>query len=51
MEKNDIPLEVIWSDIDYLDQYQDFTIDESRFPLDRMAKITEKYHYVPIIDS
>jgi alpha-glucosidase (family GH31 glycosyl hydrolase) len=31
--------------------YEDFTIDETKFPLDRMAKITDKYRYVPIIDA
>ena len=51
MVKNDVPFETIWSDIDYLDGKQDFTIDEVNFPLDRMAKITDKYHYIPIIDS
>lgn len=50
-ESNDIPLDTIWTDIDYMIDYEDFTIDESRFPLDRMKKITDKYHYVPIIDA
>ncbi len=50
-ESNDIPLDTIWSDIDYMIDYEDFTIDETRFPLDRMAKILSKYHYVPIIDA
>ena len=30
---------------------QDFTINENDFPLHRMKKITDKYHYIPIIDS
>ncbi len=34
-----------------MDDLEDFTIDEESFPLDRMKKITEKYHYVPIIDA
>ena len=50
-EKNEIPLDTIWSDIDYLLDYQDFTIDESRFPLDRMKAITDKYRYCCIIDA
>lgn len=50
-EQNDIPLDTIWSDIDYMIDYEDFTIDESRFPLDRMAAITANYHYIPIIDA
>lgn len=31
--------------------YEDFTIDETKFPLDRMADIISKYHYIPIIDA
>jgi hypothetical protein len=31
--------------------YEDFTIDESRFPLDKIANILSKYHYIPIIDA
>ena len=31
--------------------YEDFTIDESRFPLDQMKEITNNYHYIPIIDA
>ena len=38
-QKNDIPLDTIWSDIDYMKDFETFTIDEEKFPLDRMAKI------------
>lgn len=31
--------------------FEDFTIDEGRFPLSDMAKIQEKYRYIPIIDA
>ena len=34
-----------------MNHFEDFTIDESRFPLDRMKKILENYYYVPIIDA
>ena len=50
-ESNNLPLDTIWSDIDYMIDYEDFTIDENRFPLDRMKAITDKYHYIPIIDA
>ena len=49
-KKNGLPLDTIWSDIDYMDNYKIFSIDESRFPLDRMKAITDQYHWVPIID-
>jgi alpha-glucosidase/alpha-D-xyloside xylohydrolase len=50
-EKNGLPLDTIWNDIDYMVDYEDFTIDESRFPLTQLAAIIEKYHYIPIIDA
>jgi len=34
--KNNLPLDTIVSDIDYLKDYEAFSIDESRFPIDRM---------------
>ena len=49
-KKNNLPLDTIWSDIDYMVDYEDFTIDESRFPLDRLKEIMKNYHYIPIID-
>ena len=33
---NNIPLDTIWSDIDYMIDYEDFTINEEKFPLDQM---------------
>jgi alpha-glucosidase len=50
-QENDLPLDTIWSDIDYMYWFEDFTIDEQRFPLDRMKQILENYYYVPIIDA
>lgn len=38
-KENDIPLDALWSDIDYMNKCEDFTIDEASFPLDRMAAI------------
>lgn len=52
----DIPLETIWTDIDYMNQYRDFDNDQIRFSypegktfLDQLH--AQGQHYVPIVDS
>lgn len=54
--KFDVPLETIWTDIDWMFQYRDFENDPIRYPyaegeafLARLA--ANNQHYVPIIDS
>ncbi|KAJ2234710.1 hypothetical protein H4R99_001905 [Coemansia sp. RSA 1722] len=39
-----IPLEVAWTDIDYMDKTRDFTFDPVNFPLSEMQKQLETLH-------
>ena len=46
MEKyktNNLPLDTIWSDIDYMNSKQPFTIDEKNFPIDEFKETLRKY--------
>eukprot|EP00672_Neobodo_designis_P020923 CAMPEP_0174830724 /NCGR_PEP_ID=MMETSP1114-20130205/2682_1 /TAXON_ID=312471 /ORGANISM="Neobodo designis, Strain CCAP 1951/1" /LENGTH=936 /DNA_ID=CAMNT_0016064527 /DNA_START=106 /DNA_END=2916 /DNA_ORIENTATION=+ len=50
-----IPLEVMWSDIDYMYKFRVFTTDPDRYPMPALAAFIEKLHnegrkYVQIID-
>ena len=51
-----MPIDTIWSDIDYMKAYEDFTIDEANFKIEDMKQITNRtdpkgVHWVPIIDA
>lgn len=51
---NDFPLDAVYLDIDYMERYKDFTVDEDKFP--RLEDFTSRckengIHLVPIIDA
>jgi alpha-glucosidase len=51
----DIPLETMWTDIDYMDLRKVFTLDPERFPLPRMQDIVHylhahEQHYIMMVD-
>ncbi|OWZ01106.1 hypothetical protein PHMEG_00027576, partial [Phytophthora megakarya] len=52
---HNIPLDVMWADIDYMKDYEDFTLDPVNFPESDMTKLLAEIHdagqkFVPIID-
>lgn len=52
-ESNQLPLDVVWADIDYMDEYRDFTVDKSRYGgLPNLVNYLHKRdkYFVPILD-
>lgn len=49
----DIPLDIMWSDLDYMDDKEDFTIDSKKFPPAELKKLLDSEHkkWVPLIDA
>ncbi len=53
-EKNGLPLDFICMDIDYMDQYRDFSFDPKRFPdIEGLVRELKErgIHLVPIVDA
>jgi Alpha-glucosidases, family 31 of glycosyl hydrolases len=51
-----IPLDVLWTDIDYMNNYEDFTLDASRYNYGQFSKFIDSLHaanrkFVPIMDA
>lgn len=56
MRAFDIPMETIWLDIDYMDQYRDFTLDPVTFSPSGVADFFgwlhgNNQHFIPIVDG
>ncbi|KAG6617575.1 family 31 glycoside hydrolase [Phytophthora cinnamomi] len=52
---HEIPLDVMWADIDYMNDYEDFTLDPVNFPEADMTELLAEIHdadqkFVPIVD-
>ncbi len=51
----DIPLETMWTDIDYMNSRHVFTLDPQRFPLEKMRELVSylhqhQQHYIVMVD-
>lgn len=51
-----LPLDVMWTDIDYMQDYLDFTVDDSRYPPEKLKAFIDKLHandqkFIPIVDA
>ena len=52
--ENDMPIDAVYLDIDYMDSFKDFTVSDERFPdFEQLVKYaaSNHVHLVPIIDA
>ena len=54
-DAHELPLDVLWSDIDYMENKKLFTLDQAHFPAAEMRRLVESLHddgrrYVVIVD-
>lgn len=53
---HNLPLDGFWTDIDYMDQFRDWTIDEQNYPIEKVQQFIEELHgidkkFVAILDA
>ena len=51
-----IPLDAMWSDIDYMNLYQDFVLNQTSYPTANVSRFIQTLqllnkHYIPIVDA
>ena len=51
MTANNLPIDVIWSDIDYMNNFTDFTVDVGRYDLKDFRTFLKDVRWIPIIDA
>ena len=54
-EAINFPVEALWSDIDHMDGYKDFTLHPEHYPQDRMRSFVDRLHqndqkFIMIVD-
>ncbi|KAJ7209873.1 glycosyl hydrolases family 31-domain-containing protein [Mycena haematopus] len=56
MREAEVPLEVMWNDIDLYHSFRDFTVDPVKFPAQEMREFirdlrANNQHFIPIVDA